>query len=302
MTTERLRLHVKMLIPPLLLPDTMVASMRQVYSVAQIEVDLISTEVLDLPSLQDLWVGNCDSTITPNQQALFSNRRYALPNDVVAYTVRTILPPSEGCAAHPDTQPGAVIAQTATQWSLAHEIGHVLGLGHVDDDDYLMTGNGTENITNPPPKLNESEIATMRQSPLVAHSTPQIAAVRDLLKAHLPYEERLARLPAGGEAALSILAESGDMAIASQAVYLASLRKGPAAAEVVQKGLRHPAVHVRVAAAAAVKNLPARDRAGLVRLLGEERDAGVLRLLEEVVPRGTARPPKQRKKASKPVR
>jgi hypothetical protein len=42
----------------------------------------------------------------------------------------------------------------------------VLGLNHVNDNDRLMTGNGTANITNPPPDLAASEGTTMVNSPL----------------------------------------------------------------------------------------------------------------------------------------
>ena len=50
-----------------------------------------------------------------------------------------------------------------------HELGHVLGLSHVSNNDRLMTGLGTFNITNPPPDLIASEINTMVGSGL---STP----------------------------------------------------------------------------------------------------------------------------------
>ena len=44
-------------------------------------------------------------------------------------------------------------------------LGHVLGLFHVNNNDRLMTGNGTANITNAPPDLIASEVATMLASP-----------------------------------------------------------------------------------------------------------------------------------------
>lgn len=61
--------------------------------------------------------------------------------------------------------PACVVVRGATQWTLAHEVGHVLGLRHVNDNDRLMTGNGTGNITNPPPDLVSSEVGTMGNSP-----------------------------------------------------------------------------------------------------------------------------------------
>jgi hypothetical protein len=42
----------------------------------------------------------------------------------------------------------------------------VLGLAHVNDNNRLMTGNGTANITNLPPDLVPQEVITMRASAL----------------------------------------------------------------------------------------------------------------------------------------
>jgi hypothetical protein len=53
-----------------------------------------------------------------------------------------------------------VVVRPATQWTFAHEIGHVLDLIHVNYNDLLMTGNGTANITDPPPDLVASEGAS----------------------------------------------------------------------------------------------------------------------------------------------
>ena len=58
----------------------------------------------------------------------FANRDGAGGNDVVVYFVRSTVPPFNGCAAHPAGRPGAVVARGASQWTLAHEVGHVLGL------------------------------------------------------------------------------------------------------------------------------------------------------------------------------
>src|SRR5262245_35822404 len=108
-----LRLHIKTLASPRISVETMFASLHQIYAAARIQAALVSTEVLELPQLQDLHVGSCDSTITAEQSQLFANRNHALPNDVVAYAVRCIVPPSEGCATHPQDRPSVVLAQTA---------------------------------------------------------------------------------------------------------------------------------------------------------------------------------------------
>jgi len=159
------RLHTKVLTNPTVPIATMVDRMRDVYASAGIAVQWASTENLTLPDLNDVDVGACTSgSTTAEQNTLFANRNSAGVHDVVVYFVRSTVPPFNGCAAHPAGRPGAVVAQGATQWTLGHEAGHVLGLFHVNNNDRLMTGNGTSNITNPPPDLVASEITTMLAS------------------------------------------------------------------------------------------------------------------------------------------
>jgi hypothetical protein len=164
------RLHLKVLNTPDIAINTMIESMREVYETACIRVDIGSSENLNLPALNDLDVGGCIRGVTTAEQdQLFANRNNVGNNDIVVYFVRSTIPPNNGCAAHPAGRPGAVVAQGATRWTFAHEVGHVLGLAHVDDNNRLMTGNGTGSITNPPPDLVDAEIRTMDTSPLTVN-------------------------------------------------------------------------------------------------------------------------------------
>ena len=164
---QTVRAHVKILTNPTISIDRMLVAMRQVYEAVGIRVQLASTETLNLPTLNDVDVGTCTmGSVTAEQTQLFGNRNNAWGSDVVVYFVRSTVPAFNGCAAFPAGRPGAVVAQIATVWTMAHEVGHVLGLNHVNDNNRLMTGNGTSNITNPPPDLITSEVNTMRASAL----------------------------------------------------------------------------------------------------------------------------------------
>jgi len=165
-TAPWVRLHVKTLTAPTIPVATMVESMRQVYNSRGVQVEVASFENLNLPALNDLDVGACTlGNTTAEQNTLFANRNNVGPNDIPVYFVRSTVPPFNGCAAHAPGTPACVVVRGATTWTLAHEVGHVLGLRHVNDNDRLMTGNGTGNITNPPPDLVGTEVSTMNASP-----------------------------------------------------------------------------------------------------------------------------------------
>ena len=172
-----IRLHIKILATPARTSiSQMIASMDLVYRQCGVRVRHMGNEMLNLPLLLAVNVGDCLRTITTPIVTLFSNRNGVGPDDVVAYYVQSVLANGggtfNGCALHPTGQNGATIASIASPWTLAHEVGHVLSLQHVDDPpppdpaappllDRLMTGRGTWKITNPPPDLASTEIATI---------------------------------------------------------------------------------------------------------------------------------------------
>ena len=173
----RIRLHVKILQEPTVPIPTMLAAMRQVYGSAGFLVELASTEHLDLPDLVDLDIhcpGSATATCCPfpcasaNLNAevvsLFQNRNNVGANDVVVYFVRTTSPSLAGCCAHPPGRPGAVVVQSASQWVMSHEVGHVLGLRHFTDSDRLM--HPIDAFTNPPPDLVPCEVRAIDASSL----------------------------------------------------------------------------------------------------------------------------------------
>jgi hypothetical protein len=172
---QTVNLHVKVLTNPSRFSlAQMVNTMRDIYIDAGINVVLRSTETLNVASptlaaLNDVDTGTCTlGNPSAEQQALSNFRANAGANDVVVYACRSVSFDTgslNGCASFPAGRPMAVIASYCSLYTMAHEVGHVLGLNHVNDNNRLMTGNGTDNITNAPPDLVGAEIQTMLNSP-----------------------------------------------------------------------------------------------------------------------------------------
>lgn len=121
-------------------------------------------------SLSNVDVGSCTMAqfMTPQQEALFGygGRQGVGPNDILCYWVDGVVSDTgglAGCASHPASQPACVVSALGSPWTLAHEVGHVLGLRHVTGTANLMS-TPTASITANPPALSASELATVRAS------------------------------------------------------------------------------------------------------------------------------------------
>lgn len=158
--------------------------MRQLFAGADIGVELAGTSTWvgeQAQRLSDLDIGiawtqptdpkPCFSALTESQEQLYAHRDGMAEHDVAIYLVRSIVPSFDGCATHPVGVPGAAVADSASEWVLAHEVGHVLGLRHPDTSmacqpTRLMTtcAIGTAGV----PVLTDAEHDTMRSSPYLS--------------------------------------------------------------------------------------------------------------------------------------
>jgi hypothetical protein len=174
---ERVTVHFKSLLPLTQANQNYLAdqyaAMEELYgSGGNIAVMRGTTEDLsgnpNLVALQNLNVGNCTSAgTTADQNTLFQNRNNVGANDVVVYLANTLIGGAGnfvGCAAFPAGRPGCAIVPTTSRWLTAHEVGHVLGLSHVNNTDRLM--NPDTGWTNVPPDLVQTEFQTMLNSGL----------------------------------------------------------------------------------------------------------------------------------------
>jgi hypothetical protein len=178
------RLHIKVLTQPANFTIAeMVDAMRIVYATANIAVKIVSREILSGSEFADLQIVDVNDKcigVHPEQHELFKHDNFVGTNDIVIYFCVGTDPPTNGCASHPAGKPGAIVTSSASRWTLAHEVGHVLGLNHIagenvgcpssDQDccktaDFtrLMTGCGTSNITGTP-TVSSTEKTQMQNS------------------------------------------------------------------------------------------------------------------------------------------
>lgn len=93
-------------------------------------------------------------------------------NDIAVYYVNRFSRPTLlGCGGHRPNRPACIVASQATEWSLSHEVGHVLLTSSFSPVHHPSTQNlmfsSTASITRDVPALDNSQLARIRSSPLV---------------------------------------------------------------------------------------------------------------------------------------
>jgi len=77
---------------------------------------------------------------------------------------------------------------------------------------------------------------------------------------------------------IQALAEGGDMALATKAVYLASLIKGAAAKNIVERAAQSPEALLRVTAASGIKNMTEKQSGKIFFALVDDNDPGIRKM------------------------
>lgn len=247
----------------------MVEWLEVIFGNAGLAVQVAPPAVLAAPHLTDLEINACQTGMPPTlpMLELFAQRNGAGPGDVVVYFVRSTIPPYSGCAVHPPGFPGAVVARGASLFTLAHEVCHVLGLGHVSDEHRIMhtptlhidpvpvlTPDEARIIRGDMPGAPESSFKDESPRKLPTFEAVDLAAA---LQDDEPDYDSLATLAPGALDGLASLVETGDPLLASKAAYLAGRIADLGSLPVLEAAARRPEAQVRVAVAGVVRHLQA---------------------------------------------
>jgi len=193
-TTHRVRLHFKVLklLPgepkPKMTPQAMKDRMSEVYAPHGIDVAVAPVvEELHLDVLTDLTVGGCTlGNTTTEQKQLFAYRKNVPDDEICVYFVASTHLSWAGCASRadadpnrfPNGRPAAVVTSDATAWTLGHECGHVLGLGHVASGVPItrLMVRETAKITAKLAALDAAEAFAIKHSPFTKPVAPGASA------------------------------------------------------------------------------------------------------------------------------
>lgn len=141
------------------------------YGVDLVEVsreDLIADDLVD--RFRTLYIGS-PGQVTAELTDLHDTLRSPAgvgepprPTEVLVAVVDHLVPAALGSPASPPDKPGTVIAaSSARKWTLAHQLGHLLGLDDVADTTNLMC-NSTAALTADPPQLTASDVTAISSS------------------------------------------------------------------------------------------------------------------------------------------
>lgn len=173
----RISLHLKSLGTPRVPEFTALRNAQATYGQYGIYIHFASGESLpdgvdtqsQCLSLDNVDVGSCTmrQQMTGQQAALFSHGQSAGTFDILCYWVNRVQSGGSrlaGCASHPGGRPACVVSALGSPWTLAHEVGHVLGLRHTTGATMLMS-TPTASISANPPRISAVDLVTVKRSP-----------------------------------------------------------------------------------------------------------------------------------------
>jgi hypothetical protein len=171
--THRVNLHFRSLSLTDIPFNTAFRNAQRVYAQYGIRIDFASGMSLGLPADKAAALsvvdGSCRWVITDGEYNEVHRLGGSLSSaDILVCFVNRLSSGDRGCGGHAPNRPACIVAADGTQWTTAHEVGHVL-LGsafrpvHETSRSNLMFA-PTSGITANPPTLTDAQVAQMKRS------------------------------------------------------------------------------------------------------------------------------------------
>lgn len=168
--SHRVGLHFRSIALTNVMFHQILNSTQAVYAQYGIRVDMMNGESLLLEPGDQTRLEQVDQECNWDLSSgefdeLHARGTPAPSRDVLVYFIQSFNPQLNGCGGHAPNRPACTVAATGTQWTVAHELCHVLlGSGfapvHVNDTRNLM--NTTTATITSIPSLTEKQLRRMR--------------------------------------------------------------------------------------------------------------------------------------------
>jgi hypothetical protein len=171
---HRINLHFRSLALTNISFDRLMSNAAQVYAQYGIEARFASGQSLGLTPAEErrftVVRQNCDWVMNTGEFADLHKLGSPVPNTDIAVFIVTKFqePGNDGCAGHANNLPACAVSHDCMQWTVPHEVGHVLLTAafpqvHSGSPRNLMFGG---DWSTSPPTLTEKQLKQIRSSPL----------------------------------------------------------------------------------------------------------------------------------------
>jgi hypothetical protein len=170
--THRVRLHFRSLSLTAVGFDAILRGAQTVYAQYGIRIDFASGLSLGLPEDQarrlETVDGSCGWSITSGEYNEVQSLAGGIPrSEILVCYISRFSTGNTGCGGHAPDKPACIVASSGSQWTTAHEVGHVLlgsGFSPVHETSRSNLMYPTINLGSATPVLTDAQVAQMKRS------------------------------------------------------------------------------------------------------------------------------------------